>query len=249
VPRSALITGASSGIGLGIARALGRSGYGLTVVARRAEKLNTATNELRELGIEVESFAGDLGDETAIVSAVDVHRKRFGGLDVLVNNAGVGIGQYADELTAKAVDVQLSTNLRSMMFLYREAIPMLRQAATEHRNANVINLSSYSGIRGAAWLGVYSATKHGVVGFTQAMNRELADEGIKSTALCPAFVATPMTGFLGDSIGMDSMITVDDISEAVLFVLRMSPGCVIPEIQFEQPKRIELPQPPRAALS
>jgi ketoreductase len=241
--RAALVTGASSGIGLGIAHALAADGYDLTVVARRPEKLEAAAQELRDAGHDVEVVAADLGREESVVAAVAAHRARWGRLDVLVNNAGVGIGQYAADLTAKAIDMQLATNLRSIFLFYRECIPMLRTAGAEHRNAVVVNVSSASGKQGEAWLSVYSATKHGVVGFTQAMNRELNPEGIKSTALCPAFVDTPMTDFVKEQIGAEGMITVDDVVASVRFLLATSTGCVIPEIEFAQPGGTELPTP------
>ena len=246
-PRAALITGGSSGIGLAIAHALGADGYGLTIAARRPEKLEAAAAGLREAGYDVATSAGDLGGEEAVVAAVAAHRERFGRLDVLINNAGMGMGQWADELTVKAIDMQLGTNLRSLFLFYREALPLLRLAGAEHGCATVVNVASASGIQGEAWLGVYSATKRGVVGYTQAMNRELAAAGIKNTALCPAFVDTPMTGFVKDQIGAEGMITVDDIAESVRFLLRTSRGCVVPEIQFEQPAGTVLPPPPPRA--
>ena len=140
---------------------------------------------------------------------VKAHEERFGRCDVLVNNAGVGIGEVADELTAKKIDIQMNTNLRSIFLFYREALPMLRRAGEEHRNALVVNTASISGIRGEGWLSVYSATKHGVVGFTQAMNKELSAAGIKNTALCPAFVDTPMTDFVKEHVAAETMITTD----------------------------------------
>ncbi|ABL80321.1 MULTISPECIES: SDR family oxidoreductase [unclassified Nocardioides] len=232
--RAALVTGGSSGIGLAIARTLGAAGYDVTLASRRPDRLEQAAHGLREEGYRVATSAGDLGDEAAVVAAVETHRAAYGRLDVLVNNAGVGIGQFADDLTTKAIDIQLNTNLRSIFLFYREALPMLREAGGEHRNALVINVSSASGIHGERWLGVYSATKRGLVGFTQAMNRELNDAGIKSTALCPAFVDTPMASFVKDEIGADKMISVDDVAGSVRYLLTLSPGCLIPEIQFEQ---------------
>ena len=233
--RAAIVTGASSGIGYAIADMLGEEGYGLTVAARRPEKLDAAAQQLRDKGYDVQHIAGNLGDEGVIAQVVEEHRQRFGRLDVLVNNAGVGIGETIDELTTKKIDLQLATNLRSIFLFYREAIPMLRIAGGEHRNALVVNTASISGIRGEAWLSVYSATKHGVVGFTQAMNKELGDAGIKNTALAPGFVDTPMTEFVKGMVPADTMITPVDIAESVRYLLRTSPGCVIPEIRFEQP--------------
>jgi NAD(P)-dependent dehydrogenase (short-subunit alcohol dehydrogenase family) len=233
--KAALVTGASSGIGLAIADMLGAEGYGVTLAARRPDKLEAAAQSLAGKGYDVQHVAGNLGDEDTIAAVVAAHEERFGRCDVLVNNAGVGMGEVVDELTTKKVDIQLNTNLRSIFLFYREAMPMLRRAGEEHRNALVVNTSSISGIRGEGWLSVYSATKHGVVGFTQAMNKELGSAGIKNTALCPGFVDTPMTDFVKEHVPAETMITPQDIAGAVRYLLSTSPGCVIPEIRFEQP--------------
>jgi NAD(P)-dependent dehydrogenase (short-subunit alcohol dehydrogenase family) len=233
--RAAVVTGASSGIGLAVADMLGQEGHALTVVARRPEKLEAAAEGLRAKGYDVQHIAGNLGDEETIKGVVAAHLERFGRLDVLVNNAGVGAGEAVDALTAKRIDLQLATNLRSVFLFYREAVPALRKAGAEHRNALVVNTASISGKQGEAWLSVYSATKHGVVGFTQAMNKELAAAGIKSCALCPGFVDTPMTDFIKQAVPADTMIQPGDVAESVRFLLRTSPGCVVPEIQFIQP--------------
>jgi len=233
--RAAIVTGASSGIGLAIAKMLGEEGYALTVAARRAEKLQGAVEGLRAEGIELQSFAVNVADESEIKKVVAAHRERYGRLDVLVNNAGVGIGATLGELQTKHIDMQLAINLRSIMLFYRECLPMLKEAGAEHRNALVVNTSSISGKRGEGWLSVYSATKHGVVGWTQAMNKELGGDGIKSTALCPAFVDTPMTDFVKEHVPADEMIRPEDISESVRYLLRVSPACVVPEIMFVRP--------------
>ncbi len=233
--RAALVTGASSGIGLAIAEMLGEEGYALTVAARRPEKLEAAADGLRAKGYDVQHIAGNLGDEDTINRVVAAHGERFGRLDVLVNNAGIGMGEAVDALTTKKVDIQLNTNLRAIFLFYRAAMPLLRAAGEEHRNALVVNTASISGIRGEAWLGVYSATKHGVIGYTQAMNKELASAGIKSTALAPGFVDTPMTDFVKEHVPAEAMIRPEDIAEGVRFLLRTTPGCVVPEIRFEQP--------------
>ena len=233
--RAALVTGASSGIGLAISEMLGAEGYGVTMAARRPDKLDAAVQGLAAKGYDVHQVAGNLGDEETIASVVAAHEERFGRCDVLVNNAGVGMGETVDELTTKKVDIQLNTNLRSIFLFYREAMPMLRRAGEEHRNALVVNTASISGIRGEGWLSIYSATKHGVVGFTQAMNKELGSAGIKNTALCPGFVDTPMTEFVKEHVPAETMITPDDIAQAVKYLLGTSAGCVIPEIRFEQP--------------
>jgi NAD(P)-dependent dehydrogenase (short-subunit alcohol dehydrogenase family) len=232
---AAIVTGASSGIGLAVARMLGEEGLSVTMAARRADKLEAAVASLAETGLDVQAVAANVSDEEEIKRIVDAHRERYGRLDVLVNNAGVGIGGAAGEIQTKHLDMQLAVNIRSIVIFYRECLEMLKTAAEEHRNALVINTSSISGKYGQAWLSVYSATKHAVIGWTEAMNRELAPQGIKSTALCPAFVDTPMTDFVKGGVPAEEMIRPEDIAESVRFLLKTSPMCVVPEIMFVRP--------------
>jgi NAD(P)-dependent dehydrogenase (short-subunit alcohol dehydrogenase family) len=233
--RAAIVTGASSGIGLAIARVLGQEGYALTLAARRPEKLEAATKGLADEGFDVQAVPANLSDEDEIKKVVETHTESYGRLDVLVNNAGVGVGASVADIETKRLDMQLDINLRSIILFYRESISLLREAAAEHKNAIVVNTSSISGKRGEAWLSVYSAAKHGVVGWTEAMNKELGSEGIKSTALCPAFVDTPMTDFVKEHVPAEEMIRPEDIAEAVRYLLKVSPACVIPEMMFVRP--------------
>ncbi len=233
--RAAIVTGASSGIGLAIARMLGQEGFAMTLAARRPEKLQAAADGLAAEGFELQAVPGNVSDEADIQRVVSSHRDRFGRLDVLVNNAGVGVGAPVGEILTKRLDLQLDVNLRSIVLFYREALELLRAAAAQHRNVLVVNTSSISGKRGEAWLSVYSAAKHAVVGWTEAMNKELSAEGIKSTALCPAFVDTAMTDFVKEHVKPEDMIRPEDIAEGVRFLLKVSPACVVPEIMFVRP--------------
>jgi NAD(P)-dependent dehydrogenase (short-subunit alcohol dehydrogenase family) len=176
-----------------------------------------------------------MADEEAIIEVVRAHQARFGRLDVLVNNAGVGVGAAAGEHVTKRVDMQLDVNLRAIILFYRECLEMLRAAAAEHQQALVVNMSSIAGTAGQAWLSVYAATKFAVRGYTQSMNKELAGEGIKSVAFCPGFVDTDMTDFVKGQVPAEEMIRPTDIAEAVRFLLRLSPAVVVPEIIFARP--------------
>ncbi|HTC73222.1 MAG TPA: SDR family oxidoreductase [Solirubrobacteraceae bacterium] len=233
--RAAIVTGASSGIGLAIARVLGEEEFGVTMAARRPDKLEAAVAGLAADGFDVQAVAANVSDETEIKKVVAEHRARYGRLDVLVNNAGVGIGATVGDIETKRLDMQLDINLRSIVLFYRECIELLREAAGEHKNALVVNTSSISGKHGEPWLSVYSATKHGVVGWTEAMNKELGADGIKSTALCPAFVDTPMTDFVKEHVAAEEMIRPEDIAEAVRYLLKTSPACIVPEMMFVRP--------------
>jgi NAD(P)-dependent dehydrogenase (short-subunit alcohol dehydrogenase family) len=236
--RAAIITGASRGIGLAIAEALGEQGYALTIAARRPEPLEKTAEELRDKGFEVEHVAANVADEEGIRSVVDRHRERYGRLDVLVNNAGLGIGAAVADQQTKYVDLQVGVNLRAMILFYRECSAMLRAAGAEHRNALVVNMSSLSGKSGQPWLSVYSSTKAAVVAYTQAMNKELNSDGVKSVALCPGFVDTDMSDFIKESVGAAEMMRPEDVAEAVRFILRLSPNCVVPEIIFQRPGEV-----------
>src|SRR3954454_14112580 len=110
--RAAVVTGASRGIGLAIAEVLGQTGHALTIAARKPETLEETAEALRAKGYEVEAVAGNMADEDAIKNVVQRHRERFGRLDVLVNNAGLGIGAAVGELNTKHVDLQLAVNVR-----------------------------------------------------------------------------------------------------------------------------------------
>jgi short-subunit dehydrogenase len=233
--RAAIVTGASRGIGLALAEVLGEEGYGLTLTARKPDRLEETAHQLRERGFEVEFSAANMADEEAIREVVRLHRDHYGRLDVLVNNAGVGIGAPAGEQQTKLVDLQLGVNLRAIVLFYRECLDMLRAAGQEHKNALVVNLASIAGKSPQAWLSVYSATKAAVLAYTQAMNKELNGDGIKSTAFAPGFVDTDMTDFAKQNVPADEMLKTSDIGEALRFLLRTSPAAVIPEVIFQRP--------------
>ena len=233
--RAALVTGGSSGIGLAIARALGEDGFAVTISGRRPDKLEAAAAELRSADLNVHAHPAMMGDEGEVAALVSSHRERFGRLDVLVNSAGVGIGEAMHEISAKKLDIQLDANLRGLIIATREALPMLREAGAEHGKALIVNMASVAGKSGQAWLSVYSATKAGVIGFSQATQKEVDGQGIQVTALAPGFVDTPMTEFVRGAVDQGDMIRPEDIAESVRFLLRTSRACLVPEIVFLRP--------------
>ena len=238
--RVALVTGGSSGIGLAIARALGQDGYGITISARRPDKLEAAAQSLRDVGLDVNAVPANMADEEEIKKLAESHRERFGRLDVLINNAGIGIGSAVADTATKKLDLQLDVNLRGVYLMARECIPMLREAGAEHGKALIANTASIAGKHGQGWLSAYSATKFGVVGLSQGLHKELSSDGVQVTVLCPGFVATDMTDWIEEQVPKDEMIQPDDIAEAIRFVLRTSPHCVVPEIQFVRPGDAEV---------
>ena len=183
------------------------------------DRLAAATEELREKGYEVQEMAANLTEEEDIQRVVAFHRDRRSDADI----------------QTKRADMQLDVNLRAIVLFYRECAAMLKAAGGEHRGALVVNMASIAGKSGQGWLSVYSATKFAVVGYTQAMNKELAGDGVKSVAFCPGFVDTDMTEFVKGQIEASEMIRPEDIAEAVRFLLRTSRNCHVPEIVFTRP--------------
>jgi NAD(P)-dependent dehydrogenase (short-subunit alcohol dehydrogenase family) len=233
--RAALVTGGSSGIGLAIARALAEDGYAVTVSARRPDKLEAAVATLADEGLEVTAAPANVTAEDEVKALVAGHRDRYGRLDVLVNNAGIGIGSAIEEIETKKLDLQIDVNLRSYVIAMRESLPMLREAGAEHGKALIVNTASIAGKGGQGWLAVYSATKAGVIGLSQAAQMEVAQAGIQVTALCPAFVDTPMTEWVQGQVEPAKMIQPQDLAETVRLLLRTSRFCLIPEIVFTRP--------------
>ena len=236
--KAALVTGGSSGIGLAIARALAEDCYGITLSARRPDKLSAAADDMRNEGYDVIDVPAQMTEEEDLTKLVEAHKEKFGRLDVLINNAGVGIGEAMTDLTAKKVDMQLDVNLRAIILMTRESLPLLKEAGSEHGKALIINTASIAGKSPQPWLSVYSATKAAVIAWSQSTQKEIAGQGIQVTALAPGFVDTPMTEFVKDSVGADNMIRPEDLAEAVRFLLRTSQNCIVPEIVFMRPDEL-----------
>jgi NAD(P)-dependent dehydrogenase (short-subunit alcohol dehydrogenase family) len=220
--KAALITGGSSGIGLAIAQALRDDGYALTLVSRRREKIEAAAAELGALAV-----AADVSTEEECVRLVAEHRERHGRLDVLVNSAGIGIAGTLDTHPTKHWDLQMSVNLRGLFLVTRECIPLLRES-----KGWIVNLASIAGTAPAPGLATYGASKAAVISLTRSLNAELEDDGIRTVAICPGFVDTPMAAWSG--IPTDEMILPEDCAEIVRMCLRLSPHARVPQVVVER---------------
>jgi NAD(P)-dependent dehydrogenase (short-subunit alcohol dehydrogenase family) len=219
---SALVTGGSSGIGLAIARMLREEGYELTLASRTREKVEAAAAELGAHGVAV-----DVSREADCVRVVAEHADRHGGLDVLVNSAGLGIAGTVESLQAKHVDLQLGVNLRGLLLVSHEAIPLLRQS-----RGWIVNVASIAGTAPTPGLTVYGATKAAVIALTRSQNVELEEASVRAVALCPGFVDTAMAEWSG--IPPDEMIRPEDCAEVVRMCLRLSPRARIPQVVVER---------------
>jgi NAD(P)-dependent dehydrogenase (short-subunit alcohol dehydrogenase family) len=220
--KSALVTGGSSGIGLAIARMLAEEGFALTLAARRLGRLEEARAELG-----CHTVQADVSSAEDCARIVTDHLGQHGGLDVLVNSAGAGIAGTVGDLQTKQWDLQQSVNVRGTFLVTREALPALRQA-----RGYVVNLASIAGTLPTPGLAAYGAAKAAVIALTRSLDREEADSGVRATALCPAFVDTPMAAWTG--LPGERMIQPEDCAELVRALLRLSPAARVPVLVVER---------------
>jgi NAD(P)-dependent dehydrogenase (short-subunit alcohol dehydrogenase family) len=219
---SALVTGGSSGIGLAIARMLAEEGYALTLASRTADKVEAAASELDALAV-----AADVSKPEDCERVVAEHVERHGGLDVLVNSAGIGIAGRVEDAQLKHIDRQLNINLRGLVLVTQAAIPHLRAS-----KGWVINLASIAGTVAVPILPIYAASKAAVISLTKSLNADLDDDGVRSIAICPGFVDTPMAEFAG--LSGEEMIQPEDCAEVVRMCLRLSPKARVPQVVIER---------------
>jgi len=188
--RVALVTGATSGMGLEIAEHLGRSGLQVYLCSRRPDAVAETVKALQDRGYDVDGRSCDVSDPADVRRLVPQVRERFGPIDVLVNNAGRSGGgvtaEIADELWFEVID----TNLNSVFLVTKEVLTT--GGMLEQGRGRIVNIASTGGKQGVIHGAPYSASKHGMVGFTKALGLELASTGITVNAVCPGFVETPM---------------------------------------------------------
>ena len=185
-----MVTGASKGIGMYIARALAEQGMNLVLTSRSADKLETLASELAGKDRSVLCIPADLSDREALSRLVELAERETGGIDVLVNNAGVENVMAFDQTPLDAIDEMLEVNLRSPLVLSRLLLPKMIARGRGH----IVSVSSLSGLCGPAHQEIYCATKHALVGFTRSLHATIAGEGhpIACSVVCPGFVETGM---------------------------------------------------------
>ncbi|MDT9687560.1 SDR family NAD(P)-dependent oxidoreductase [Streptomyces sp. P9(2023)] len=188
--RIALVTGATSGIGLESARLLAQQGHRVYLCARDASAVAQTVKTLRNEGLDVDGSTADVRSDTDIEAVVRAAVARFGTIDVLVNNAGRSGGGVTADIADELWDDVIATNLTSVFRVTREVLNA--GGMRGKKRGRIINIASTAGKQGVVLGAPYSASKHGVVGFTKALGNELAPTGITVNAVCPGYVETPM---------------------------------------------------------
>lgn len=201
---------------------LAEEGYALTLAGRKLDRLEAA----RE-GLDAAIVQADVASEDDCLRLVAGHLELHGGIDVLVNSAGIGIAGTVGDTTTKAWDLQQAVNLRGAFLVTREALPALRLT-----KGLVVNLASIAGTVPTPGLAAYGATKAALIALTRTLAREEAESGVRATALCPGFVDTRMAAWTG--IPSEEMITTADCAEIVRALIRLSPAARVPVVVLER---------------
>jgi len=232
----AVITGASSGIGEATARLLAEEGVQLVLAARRKERMDAFVEELGDKAIAIGCDVGDMGEVTALFDTV---RERFGGLDLLFNNAGVGInGAFADT-NPEDWKTQIDANLYGVLNCTHAAIPLMRGRT----GAMISSVSSVGGRYGIAGWSVYNATKFAVVGFHDALRKELGADGIRVSVIEPGAVWTEWGHNVPEDAMRERRETVDalhaeDVAQALVYAFAQHPRVLVEEILIRPVKQI-----------
>lgn len=226
--KTSLITGASRGIGLAIARKLGELGSRVGMCARDPKRLESAASELRRTGATVFAMAADVTRPADIDAFVKQTEASLGPIDIAVNNAGVGVFGAAHEASEADWDTVLDTNLKSVFLITRALAPgMIRR-----RSGYIINIASLAGKNAFAGGGIYCASKWGLLGFTQCVAEDLRGYGIRVSVVCPGSVATEFSHGGGPAKGKDEskMLQPNDIAHAVEMLVTQAPQSFISEV-------------------
>ena len=226
----AIITGASAGIGQASARALAGEGAHLVLSARRRDRLDALIKEVRALGGDAVAVIGDAREEETALNAVEA-AKRFGGIDILINNVGVGNYRKLVDTSLEDYIEMMDANVRTTFLFTRHVVPSM----IDQGDGLILMISSMAGVYGFSGEAVYCATKFVQAGFAQALDKELRPHGIKVGTINPGGVKTEFAlgkGRTEESVAQSEMLEADDVAAAVLFACTQPKGSRVIQVQM-----------------
>ena len=230
-----LITGASQGIGEAIAKVFAKElrGARLALVARNTKNLQRVARACMKLGATAEGFGCDVADEAAVMAMARAVTKRFGAVDVLINNAGKYASAPLTSMSVAEFDQQIAANLRSVFLVTRAFLP----AMIKRRSGDIFNMSSIAGLIAYPGGTGYSAAKFGLTGLSKVMRAELKDKGVRVCCVYPGATASP--SWKGSGVSAGRMMPAEDVARAFLDIYRLSRRTVVEEIIL-RPQRGDL---------
>jgi 3-oxoacyl-[acyl-carrier protein] reductase len=226
----AVVTGAGRGIGRAIGMSLARCGAHVVLAARSHDQLDEVAAEIGDFGGATTTCPLDLGDEAQILHMFRQVETQHGRLDVLVNNAGIGIYGPVVEYATEDLDRVLQVNLRGSFLCCREAMKLMVPASSGY----IINISSVVGFKGYPNQAAYTATKHGIMGLTKSLSVEAQEHGIRVSAILPGGVDTEMVGQARPDLDRSILLQPDDIAQTVLYLLSLSDRAAVDQIYIRR---------------
>jgi 3-oxoacyl-[acyl-carrier protein] reductase len=228
--RVALVTGAGRGIGRSIALCLANAGARLFLAARSSDQLGAVAGEIRDRDGEAESLAADLSAAEGVEAVFAALRRKYGTLDVLVNNAGLGLSGPVVDFPEESLDRLMAVNVKGLFLCCQRAMRMMIPA----KQGYIINISSVVGIKGYANQAAYAASKHAVMGITKALAVEAQPHGIRVSAILPGAVDTGLMEALRPDLDKALLMKPQDVADAVLFLLSLSDSAAVDEIYIRR---------------
>jgi 3-oxoacyl-[acyl-carrier protein] reductase len=228
--RVALVTGAGRGIGRSIAQSLANAGARLFLTARSADQLRAVAGEIHERDGEAEFFAADLSAAEGVEAVFAALRRKYGTLDVLVNNAGLGLSGPVVDFPEESLDRLMAVNVKGLFFCCQRAMRMMIPA----KRGYIINISSVVGFKGYANQAAYAASKHAVMGITKALAVEAQPHGIRVSAVLPGAVDTGLMEALRPDLDKTLLMKPQDVADTVLFLLSLSDSAAVDEIYIRR---------------
>ncbi len=224
--RVCMITGAGGGIGSAIAEALFSCGCKVVLMGRNEEKLKKVAN-----GRQCLILPGDICDDDFIKKAVEKTVAVYGGMDILINNAGVAQSKAIEEISMEEYDRIMNTNARAPFLLCKTALPYLKESSC----GTIINIASATAHKGYALQSVYSASKHALLGFSKALSKEYYQKGVRVHVISPGAVFTDMIKISRPDLTGERMLLPKDVAETVLYLIKMrGTAAVADEIQLHR---------------
>jgi 3-oxoacyl-[acyl-carrier protein] reductase len=224
----AVITGATSGIGRAIAERFAREGAAVVLAGRNQKKLTEVAKEIEARRGRAHAVVCDVTSEEDVTRLVEEAVRRYGGLDLMVNNAGVLLVKELANTTLAEYDQVIDTNVKGVYLGCREAFKVMKKAG----GGTILNMSSMAGKQAWAGLGLYSASKFAVMGLTQALADEGMPYGIKVSALCPGMVNTPMAE--GAGVATEDLIQPEDVASSALYLALLPKNVITRELLLER---------------
>jgi 3-oxoacyl-[acyl-carrier protein] reductase len=226
----ALVTGAGRGIGRSVALALADAGADLFLTARTGDQLEEVAREIRGKGRRAEYRAADIASAAGVARAFDELVRHYGRLDVLVNNAGLGLGGPLMDFPEAGFDTLMAVNVKGLFLCCQRAMRLMVPA----KRGYIVNISSVVGFKGYPNQAAYAASKHAVMGITKSLAVEAQPSGIRVSAILPGGVDTELMGALRPDLDRAALMRPEDVADAVLFLLSLSPTAAVDEIYIRR---------------